>query len=136
MPRVHRPRARRHGGDLEAAVRRGLGEMASRHDLHERHHAGMNVAEDTHQTGFRERPGPGLAAAVLPEVERTGLGGREYVVVERVVILEAGGGADGDDHDAGHVLLIVDRDVDGDRPGRGISWIAFEVYDRRPEVGR
>src|SRR5713101_3108611 len=37
VPGVQQPRDRRHGGDLEAAVRRGLGEMASRHDLHARH---------------------------------------------------------------------------------------------------
>src|SRR5205809_2192291 len=109
VPGVQHPRARRHGGDFEAAVRRGLGEVAARHDLHERHHPGMDVAEDAHQTRIRERPGPGLPAAVLPDVEGIGPGGREHVVVEGSAILEADRRAGGDDRDGGPELLIVDR---------------------------
>src|SRR5437016_7399578 len=89
VPGVYQPRARWHGGDFEAAVHGGLGEVAARHHLDERHHPGMDVAEDAHQAGTRERPGLGLAAAVLPEVERIGPGGGEHVVVEGVVIRKA-----------------------------------------------
>src|SRR5256885_2618557 len=52
-------------------------EVTTRHHLHERHHSGMDVAEDAHQAGTRERPGLGLAAAVLPEVERIRPGDRK-----------------------------------------------------------
>src|SRR5712691_9479953 len=96
VPGVHHPRARRHGGDLEAAVRRASREIAARHHLHECHHPRMDVAEDAHQAGTRERPGLGLATAVLAEVERIGPGGGEHVVVEGVVIRKADRRADGD----------------------------------------
>src|SRR5439155_1635860 len=117
VPGVQHPCARRHGGDFEAAVRRGLREVATRHHLHECHHSGVDVAEDAHQAGTRERPGRGLAAAVLPEVERIGPGGGDHVVVEGVVIRKADRWAERTDHDAGHELLIVERDVDGHRAG-------------------
>src|SRR3989441_285601 len=134
VPGVHHPRARRHGGDLEAAIRRGLGEVAVGHHLHERHHPGVDVAEDAHQAGTGERPAPDLTASVLAEVERTGLGGREHVVVEGVVILEADRRADGNDHDAGHELLVVDRDVGGDRAGRA-SRGALQIHAYNAQVG-
>src|SRR5205809_4163795 len=136
VPGVQHPCARRHGGDFEAAVRGGLREVTTRHHLHERHHSGVDVAEDAHQAGTRERPGLGLAAAVLPEVERIGPGGGAHVVVEGIVIREADRRTEWNDHDAGHELLIVDRDVDGHRAGGIVRGPALEVHDRGRQVGR
>src|SRR2546427_4411629 len=96
----------------------------------------MDVAEDADQPRIRERPGLGLPAAVLPEVEGVGPGGREHVVVEGIVILEADRRAGRNDHDAGHELLIVDREVDGDGARGSVSGAAVEVHDRGPQVGR
>src|SRR5205809_3456102 len=135
VPGVQHPCAR-HGGDFEAAVRGGLREVTTRHHLHERHHSGVDVAEDAHQAGTRERPGLGLAAAVLPEVERIGPGGGEHVVVGGVVIREADRRTERNDPDAGHELLIVDRDVDGHRAGGIVRGPALEVHDRGRQVGR
>src|SRR5881296_1124692 len=113
VPCMEHPAARRHVRDLECAVRRRLGEIATGHHLDEDHHAWMNVAEHSHQAGARERPVPRLAATVLAEVEGR-LGGGKDVVVEGIVIQEAHGRADRHDDHAGHELLVVDRDVGTD----------------------
>src|SRR5436189_133752 len=131
MPDMQHPTARRHARDRERPVHRRLGEVAAGYHLDERHHAGMNVAEHADQARRRERPIAHLTPAVLSEVEG-GLGG-EDVVVEGIMIDEPHGRSHRHDHHAGHVFLVVDRDVRGDRLG---SRAAVEIHDRRAEVGR
>src|SRR5215510_7217561 len=121
-------------GDRERPVPARLREMVRRHHLHERHHAGVHVAEHPHQPGIAEHRGLAFAAAIEAEVEAVRVRHREHVVVEGVVIGERHRRADGNDQHVRGKRLVADRDLE---PGRCERYaVPDEVDDGVTKVGR
>jgi hypothetical protein len=79
----------------------------------------------------------GLAAAVQPEIEGVRLAHRKDVVLEGIVVGESHGRSNRDHDDMRGVDLVRDRDIHGDRRGRGRGGGgAFQVHHGIAQVRR
>src|SRR6266571_575837 len=135
VPDVQRVAPGRHSLDGKTAVRRRLGEEASRHHQHEGHHAGVDVAEYPHQARAREGVTLCVAAPVLAEVELVRIAHREHVVVEGIVIGELHLRPERYDQHARHELLLARGDLERTGAQRGRR-AALEVNNCVTDVAR